>query len=98
MPKTKTGRWAVWLIGVFIAVFGLTQAIYIASVGGVNLANNNPLLPMLAILGFGAGIASFVLSLMSIFKFKEHSAILYIILAVGLIPVIFVLGEFLVPH
>ena len=77
----------------------MSQVFYILSVSGVRTtASTNPILPILAVSGFAAGIVSFVLAMISIFKFKKRSGIIYVIVAVGLIPVIFVLGEILVPH
>ena len=99
MPTTKLGKWAMWLMLGFVILFGLSQVLYILSVAGLETrANTNPVSIIGSLLGFGAGIAAFVLSLISIIKYKERAILIYIILAISAFPVVFMIGEFAFEH
>lgn len=101
--KTKLGRWSVWLITIFFALFILVQIV--AAIGRAQGAFEPErslfyaiALPAIIIPAGLSGIAAFIIGLISIIKFKERSWLVYLSCFVGLLVLLFVLGEFLFPH
>jgi len=102
-PKTRTGKWSVRLIITFIALFTVSQIVYILRCNEENEIANAPilifqLLGMLGMVGMLAGLASFVTGIFSIVKSKERTIWVYLAVLVSLFPLAFVLGEIFVPH
>lgn len=103
MSQTKLGRWAVWLILIFLALFILVQII---SAGGrsqgafdSNSLNAYQLLMPIMIIPAGiCGITAFFTGAMSIIKSKERSVFVFFSTAMGFFVLLFVLGEFLFQH
>lgn len=103
MPKTRLGKWSVWLIAVFFLLFILTQII--AAVGRSQGAfdsdstNIYQILIPIAIIPVGiSGLCAFFTGIWAIVKYKERSILVFISTAVGFLVLTFVLGEFLFPH
>lgn len=98
MPKTSLGKWSVRFILVF---FGLLATFYLLVASGQRGGEtffSNPLLSI-PILGAGiSGAASFFTGIISIFKQKERSILVYLATAIGLSVLLFALGEILFPH
>ena len=96
MPKTKAGKWSVGLIIAFLLLFvGASQlpAVSFQRYPVLGLVN------VVAVITAGiSGVAAFFTGLISIIKSKERSVLVFIATAIGLFALIFVLGEFLVPH
>ena len=93
-PHTHVGWIAVWLTAAFAVCFGGAQAAI--ATRGVNDAN--PWLSIFGLSGFAlanaAGIASFV----AIVRRRERGLLLLLPAVLGIIALIFILGEVLVPH
>lgn len=103
MSQTKLGRWSVWLIIIFIALFILVQIIAAVgrSLGAFDSTSLNVyqiLMPIIIIPAGICGIAAFITGMMSIIKSKERSKFVFFTTAIGLFVILFVLGEFLFPH
>lgn len=103
VPKTKLGKWSVWLIIVFFVLFILVQII--AAVGHSQGAFDSDsakiyqiLIPITIIPAGICGIAAFFTGIISIIKIKERSVFVSLATAIGFFVLIFVLGEILVPH
>ncbi len=103
MPKTRFGKWSVWLIIIFFALFILVQII--AAVGRGQGAFERDsfniyqiLIPSTIIPAGICGIAAFITGMMSILKRKEQSALVFLAVAIGFFVIFFVLGEILFPH
>jgi len=102
-PKTRTGKWAVRLIIIFIVLFTASQIGYVVRCQGNETVTNAPilifqLLGMLGGIGMLAGLASFITGIFSIVKSKERTIWVYLAVLISLFPLAFMLGEILVPH
>lgn len=103
MPKTRLGRWAMKFAGVFLAFFIVSPilvAVQQQKAAEEFMANPfvRPFLIAIGLVAMASGLAAFVLGAISLFKYKERSRIIYIVTIIGLFAVLFLLGEFLVPH
>lgn len=94
VPRTRAGWITVWLTAAFAACFGGAQAAIAAR--GVNDAN--PWRSIFGITGLlsaiGAGIAAFV----AVVQLGERSLRLVLPALLGVIVVVFIIGEFNFPH
>lgn len=98
MPKTRLGKWSVGLIIVFFLLL-VTFRLLVASgqKGGATFFSN----PVLAIPGLLMGISgvfAFFTGAVSLIKNKERSIFVFLATAMGLLVLIFCLGEILSPH
>src|SRR3989344_7112161 len=99
MPRTKLGKWSVGLAVAFF--FLLATGIFVILRQGPRADEtffDNPVasIPML---GAGAaGITAFLTGIISIIKHKERSVLVFVVTAIGLLVLWFVLGEILYPH
>ena len=90
-PKSLLGRWSVGLAAAFILLLVLSGVL--TGLGGVG---PGPVGPIVGV-AFGiSGIAALVTGLISMIKSKERSILVY--LGMGLLVLVFLLGEFLFPH
>lgn len=103
MPKTRFGKWSMWLIVVFFLLFILVQII--AAVGRILGAFDSDsfniyqiLIPITIIPAGICGIAAFFTGIISIVKSKERSIFVFLVTTIGFFVLTFVLGEILVPH
>ena len=99
LPKTLLGKWSVGLIILFFLL--LATGMFVVSVlgqtGGETIFDN--LWISIPMLGAGAcAIAAFIVGGFSIVKNHERAISVLIAAILGLIILIFVLGEFLTPH
>jgi len=106
MPKTRPGKWAIWLGIVFVAlmVFLLLTAITIGG-SAINVAAviaENPLLSILNItlnLSLNlTGLSSLLLGILAVIKYRDWSVLKSLAVLYVLALLMFVLGEFLFPY
>ena len=98
IPRTLLGKWSIWLIITFIALF-ITFQLLVASGqrGGATFFSNLALtLPML-FAGI-SGISAFFTGIICIIKNKDKSVLVFIATILGFFILLFVSGEFLFPH
>jgi len=98
IPKTRLGKWSIWLIIAFIALFIAFQLfVALGQRGGATFFSNLALsVPML--IAAISGISAFFTGIIGIIKSKERSVLVFIASIIGFFILFFVLGEFLVPH
>ena len=99
LPKTLLGKWPVGLIILFFLL--LATGMFVVSVlgqtGGETIFDN--LWISIPMLGAGAcAIAAFIVGGFSIVKNHERAILVFIAAILGLMILIFVLGEFLTTH
>jgi len=99
LPKTKLGKWSMWLIVAFFLL--LATGIAVVSVfkqeGGETFFDNLWIsIPMLN--AVASAIAAFITGIIAIIKNKERSILVIITTVIGLLVLWFVVGEILVPH
>ena len=105
MPKTKCGKWSTGLVPamvlLFLLGFSLTDTLYQGvPAGGTITADilSRPALALSMLAGFGAGIAAFVTGLISIVKYGERRALVFISTLIGAAVIVFLIAEFISPH
>ena len=103
MPKTRLGKWSVGF-GTAFAAFLLFSPILMAlnqqQVGNEIIMNTlvRPFLIAIGLLAMASGLLAFFTGIISFVKYKERSVLIYVTTFIGLLAVVFLLGEFLVPH
>jgi len=88
MPKTRSGKWSVWLNAFFLIV--IIISIILVNVLGL-LSYDDYWWDVTVPLVFFASITAFILGIIAIRKNKEHSALVYISVIVGLLSILFIL-------
>jgi len=102
-PKTRLGKWSLRSATVFLTLF-------VFSLVMVGLSQRQEgeefmmkpavrfFLIVEGLLAMVSGLAAFFLGIVSIVKHKERSVLIYLGTFVGLLALLFLLGEFLFPH
>ena len=88
MPKTRSGKWSVWLNAFFLIV--IIISIILVNVLGL-LSYDDYWWDVTVPLVFFASITAFILGIIAIRKNKEHSALVYISVIIGLLSILFIL-------
>ena len=99
IPKTSLGKWSVRLIVLFFLL--LATGIFIISRQGPRTDEtffDNPIASIPVLSAGASAIASFFTGVLSIWKYKERSIFVFVACLIGLLVLIFLLGEILVPH
>lgn len=94
LPRTRAGWIALWLTAAFAACFGGAQAVIAAR--GVNEAN--PWLSIFGLGGFVLALAAGVAAAVAMVRHDEHSLLLGLPTVIGVVAMVFILGELFVPH
>lgn len=96
MPKTKLGKWSVWLIPAMVILFvvglSLTNVLYQSVPAGDSPITDlikRPALALSMLLGFGAGFAAFITGLISLIKKKERAFLVYASTLIGAAVIFF---------
>jgi len=97
-PKTLLGKWAVWLIVAFVFLFAVFQLLVASGQRGGETFFDNLLLAVPIVVAAICGISSLVTGLVGIIKSKEQSILVFVASFIGILVLIFVLGEFVYPH
>ena len=97
-PRTRLGKWSIWLIIAVIVLFIIFQLLVaLGQRGGATFFSNLALsIPML--LAGISGISAFFTGIIGIIKSKERSILTFVATTIGFFILFFVLGELLVPH
>jgi hypothetical protein len=100
LPKTKLGKWSLWLLAGFFLLLLFTTVIVVGlfnQEGGKTFIDNLYIsIPMFS--AFGSAIAAFVIGVVSVWKYKERALIIAIPIIIGLLVTLFILGEVTTPH
>jgi uncharacterized membrane protein len=87
MPKTRSGKWSVWLNTFFLIV--IIFSIILVKVFGL-LSYNDHWWDVTVPIIFFASIIAFILGIIAIIKNKEHSTLVYISVTIGLLAILFI--------
>ena len=88
MPKTRSGKWSVWLNAFFLIV--ITISIILVNVLGILSYDDHwwdVTVPILAL----ATVTAFILGIIAIRKNKERSVLVYASVIIGLLTILFLL-------
>jgi len=95
-PLTRLGRWAVGLDALFVFLI-LINFIFISSMSTNSWWQQN-LLPFYGIFMLLCGLAAAMCGLIAVIRQHESSWLVWLTILPGAFIVVFLLGEFLVPH
>ncbi len=101
LPKTTLGKWSMWLAAVFVVGMGINAALLAVFGTSTNESLNefsSTYMPYWGIVLFGCGFAAGVVGLIAIIKQHERSLVTLVTLVPALFVIVFLLGEFLIPH
>jgi hypothetical protein len=105
IPKTKLGKWSFGLIAVMPALFfigtSFTNSLYKSVLAGSTILKDiagRPVLALTMLMGMVAGISAFLVGLTAIIRQKERALLVYIATLIGMLLILFLIGEVLFPH
>jgi hypothetical protein len=95
-PGTRPGWWAVGLAIAFIVMSIVNSAVFMRLSEDVSWRQT--ILPFYGIFMMLCGLAALVVALIAILRNHERSWLVWLTLLPGASALLFILGEFLVPH
>jgi len=98
LPKSRLGKWAVYLIITFILLMVVFQLLVASGQRGGETFLDNLLLTIPMFLAGICGISALITGLISVIRSKERSILVFLASLLGLCVLGFVLGEIIVPH
>jgi hypothetical protein len=101
MPSTKLGKWSMWLGAAFVVGFIINNAlvgIFGTSTSEAMRSFSRTYLPYWGIALMSVGLVSGLVGLVAIVKQKERSLLTLLTLIPTAFVIVFVAGEFLLPH
>ena len=90
LPKTKIGKISFWLV--ILSFIGIYLNYWIAMAARISMP------PLLGILPLGILVICGITSFFAIIKYRDYAILLFLSALIGLLGILFVLGEFLFPH
>jgi hypothetical protein len=97
LPKTVTGKWAVGLAISFIVLFVLLIILVSTGQEGGDTYFSNLYLAVPGLLALVSGIAAFFIGIISIIFVKERGFLVFLATAIGLLVIVFMVGDLLFP-
>lgn len=98
MPKTYLGKWTVGLIISFLSFLGVFfMFVHLGERGGDTIFSNLKLLISYSLAVISA-VASFFTGIITTFKNKERSILVFLCMIVGFLVLLWILAEILFPH
>jgi len=94
-PSTRLGWWAVGLGAAFIVLWIVNSTVFMPSASDAPW--RHVLLPFYGIFMLACGLAGGIVAVVALIR-HERSWLVWLVLLPGLFVLLFVLGEFLVPH
>jgi len=105
IPKTILGKWSLGLIVAMPALFffgsSFTNSLYKSVPAGSSIIEDiagRPALALTMIAGMIAGISAFIVGLIAIIKQEERAPLVYVATSIGMLLILFLIGEVLFPH
>ncbi|MFC1983161.1 hypothetical protein ACFLV5_05220 [Chloroflexota bacterium] len=98
MPKTTLGKWSVALIaGFLVLIISFQFLVAIGQRGGETFFSALLLTVPIIIAGI-SGISAFFVGIIGVIRNRERSVIVYLAIIIGLLVLLFALGEIIFPH
>ena len=105
IPKTKLGKWSLGLIVAMPTLFfigaSFTNSLYKSVPAGSTMLEDiveRPALALTMLGGMVAGILAFIVGLITITRRKERALLVYVATLIGMLLILFLIGEVLFPH
>jgi len=97
-PKTRLGRWSVWLIVAFIVFFAIFFLFVASGQRGGATFFSNLFLAVPVVIAAISGISAFFTGIIGVIKDRERSVLVYLAILIGLIVLLYCLAEIIFPH
>ncbi len=97
-PITLLGKWSVGLILVFAVFLALFYILVASGQRGGETFFSNLILTIPILIAGISGISAFATGLIGVIMSRERSIAVYISIIIGLLVLLFVLGEIIFPH
>jgi hypothetical protein len=97
LPKTALGKWALGLAISFIVLFVLVIILVTTGQEGGETFFSNLYLAVPGLLAVVSGLATFLTGIISIIFMKERALLVFLATAIGLIVIVFMVGDLLFP-
>ncbi len=94
LPKTRLGKWSFWLAIVFVVL--MIAPWFLSRI--ISETIGIPFGFSFGILSILSGIAALVTGIISTLKQKERSILVFLAIVIGFFALVFIIGEFVVPH
>ena len=105
IPKAKLGKWSLGLIVAMPVLFSFglsfTNSLYKSVPAGSTILEDiagRPALALTMLTGMAAGISAFFVGLIAVIRQKERALLVYISISIGMLLILFLMGEVLFPH
>jgi len=109
LPRTKLGKWSFWLVisGFLVIIIlniiaGLLQTNDYCDANGICYSEDNggfrPVRIVFSLLAMACIVIAGIASILAIVKYQDFAVLLFLSALIGLMGIMFVLGEFLFPH
>ena len=98
MPRTIMGKWSTGLIIAFFLFFAVFLILVALGQRGNDTFFSNLTLTIPMLLAEVSGVSALVTGIIGIVKSRERSVLVFLATAIGLVVLIFSLGEILFPH
>jgi predicted Abi (CAAX) family protease len=95
LPGTTLGKWSVGLAISFIVFFALVSVLGATGQQGGPTFFSNLFLAIPGLIAIVSGIAAFFTGIISIIFLKERALIVFLAAAIGLLVIVFILGDML---
>ena len=101
-------RLSTWLLGLIATMLTLlfvgasfTNSLYKSVPAGSTILEDiagRPALALTMLVGMVAGISTFIVGLIAMIKQKERALLVYVATSIGMLLILFLIGEVLFPH
>ena len=98
VPKTILGKWSVALIVAFIVLLVSFQLLVASGQRGGETFFSALVLTVPILIAGICGVSAFVTGLIGVIRSRERSVIVYLAVTIGLLVLLFGLGEIIFPH
>ncbi len=98
LPKTRPGRWSIWLILGFILFFTVFFLFVAAGQRGGATFFSNLYLTVPVVIAAVSGISAFFVGIIGVIRSRERSVIVYLSTLFGFLILLYCLAEFIFPH
>ena len=97
-PKTTPGKWSVGLVIVFVVLLASFQLLVASGQRGGETFFSNLILTIPMLIAGISGVSAFATGLIGIIRSRERSIAVYMATLIGLLVLLFMLGEIIFPH
>jgi hypothetical protein len=98
VPKTTLGKWSLGLSVSFFVSLGLLMLMAATGQEGGEKFTDNLLLAIPAFLAAVSAVGAFSTGIVGIIRKKERSILVFAATIIGLLVLLFLVGEFTTPH